>query len=107
MIIVLARFEMQKGKEDNALKAIQSMADDVKAQEPGCIVYAVSRGQVNAQEIYIYEVYADEGAFQAHRQTPHMRELQAAFDDALDRSSFNVEVLRHVAGFVRPEAATS
>jgi quinol monooxygenase YgiN len=104
MIIVLARFEMQKGKENVALQAINSMAEDVREKEPGCLIYAVARGQVNPQEIYIYEVYADDGAFQAHRHTSHMRELQAAFDEALNRASFNVEILNSVVGFVRPEA---
>jgi quinol monooxygenase YgiN len=67
-------------------------------------VYTVSRGQVNPQEIYVFEVYADQVAFEAHRKTPHMRALQAAFDDCLDRASFNVEVLKRVAGFIRQEA---
>jgi autoinducer 2-degrading protein len=107
MITVLARFEMQKGKEDVAEQAISQMADAVKVDEPGCLVYMVTRGQVNTQEIYVYEVYADSNAFDAHRKTPHMRELQAAFDDCLDRSSFNIEILNPISGFVRPEAASA
>jgi quinol monooxygenase YgiN len=107
MITVLARFEMQKGKEDVALQALSKMADEVKAHEPNCLVYAVTRGQVNLQEVYIYEVYADEDAFRDHRRTDHMRELQAALDESLDRSSFNVEILEHIGGFVRHSAATA
>ncbi len=106
MVTVLARFEMQKGKEMQAVEAVTKMAEAVKAEEPGCMIYAVSRGQVNPQEIYVYEAYADAAAFDAHRKTPHMRELQAAFDECLDRASFNVELLNTVAGFVRPEAAS-
>jgi len=105
MITVLARFEIQKGKEEQAVAAVTRMAEAVKAVEPGCLAYTVNQGQVNAQEIYVYEVYADKPAFDAHRKTPHMRELQAAFDDCLDRASFNVELLNTVAGFIRPEAA--
>lgn len=105
MITVLARFEMLKGKEDAALDAMRKMADDVKAQEPGCLMYSVTRGQVNPLEVYIYEAYADQPAFEAHRKTQHMRDLQATFDEALDRGSFNVEILNVVAGFIRPEAA--
>lgn len=104
MITVLARFEMQKGKEMQATEAVTKMAAAVKANEPGCVMYSVTRGQVNAQEIYVFESYADQSAFDAHRKTDHMRELQAAFDECLDRSSFNVELLNQVAGFIRPEA---
>jgi quinol monooxygenase YgiN len=107
MITVLARFEMQKGKEDVALQALANMVSEVKVHEPECLVYAVTRGQVNLQEVYVYEVYANEGAFRDHRKTEHMRELQAALDESLDRSSFNVEVLEHIGGFVRQSAATA
>ena len=104
MITVLSRFEMQKGKEDMALQAVNRMGEAVKAEEPGCLVFSVTRGQVNHQEIYIYEVYRDKEAFELHRKTPHQRELQAAFDDCLDRASFNIEILDQVAGFIRQEA---
>lgn len=106
MITVLARFEMQKGKEEMALQALARMGDAVKADEPGCLIYSVTRGQVNLQEIYVYELYRDRDAFDSHRKTAHMRDMQAAFDDCLDRSSFNVEMLDQMAGFIRPEAAT-
>jgi quinol monooxygenase YgiN len=106
MVTVLARFEMQKSKEDIALQALSKMAAAVKANEPNCLAYKVTRGQVNLQEVYVYEVYADEDAFRDHRKTEHMRELQAALDDCLDRSSFNVEILEDVAGFIRPSAAS-
>lgn len=104
MISVLARFEIQKGKELEAVAAVTKMAEAVKAEEPGCLIYIVARGQVNPNELYVVEEYADQSAFEAHRKTPHMRELQAAFDQYLDRSSFNIELLNTVAGFIRPEA---
>ncbi|MDO8614743.1 MAG: putative quinol monooxygenase [Dehalococcoidia bacterium] len=104
MITMLARFEMLQGKEDEALAAVSVMAEAVKAHEPGALLFTVSQGQVNPLEIYIYEVYKDQEAFDAHRKTAHMREFQAAFGQTLDRASFNVEMLKQVAGFVRPAA---
>jgi len=106
MINVLARYEIHKGNELEAASAMSKMTEAVKAEEPGCLLFVVTRGQVNPQEIYILEGYADQGAFDAHRRTPHMKEWQAALDKYLDRSSFNVELLSTVAGFIRPEAAT-
>lgn len=105
MITVLARFEMQQGKEGMALEALAQMGEAVKTEEPGCLIYSVTRGKVNPREIYVYEIYRDTEAFEMHRKTPHMRALQAAFDECLDRSSFNVEILEQVAGFIRAEAA--
>lgn len=104
MITLLARFEMQPGKELAALDALRKMSDAVKEGEPGCLLYSVTRGQVNAQELYVYEVYADQMSLDSHRKTDHMRDLQAAFEECLNRSSFNVELLLSVAGFARDGA---
>jgi autoinducer 2-degrading protein len=70
MITVLARFKMQPGKESEALETLRDMATAVEASEPGALVYAMHRGQVDPLEIYTYEVYADHAAFAAHRKTP-------------------------------------
>jgi quinol monooxygenase YgiN len=101
MITQIARYEMQKGKETQAREAFSKMAAAVKANEPGCLMYAITRGQVNAQEVYVYEIYAGQAAFEAHRKTDHMLEFRKAFDECMNRGAFNVEVLDEVAGFVR------
>jgi quinol monooxygenase YgiN len=101
MITQIARFEIQKGKESQACEAFSKMAADVKANEPGCLMYAITRGQVNAQEVYVYEIYADQAALEAHRKTDHMLEFRKTFDECMNRGAFNVELLDEVAGFVR------
>ena len=101
LITQLARYEMVKGKEIEACRAFQTMAEAVKANEPGCLMYAVTRGQVNAQEIYIYEVYKDQAAFDAHRKTEHLQAFRKSTEALLSRGSFNVEILDEVGGFIR------
>lgn len=76
MITLLARFEMLKGKETQACQAFKTMTEAVKANEPGCLMYAVTRGQVNAQEIYVYEVYKDQAAADEHGKTVHMTDFR-------------------------------
>ncbi len=104
MVIVLARFKMQPGKEDEALAAVTKMAAEVEAKEPGALVYMMLRSKADPLEIYAYEVYADQAAFDAHRRTPQMDEMQAKFAQFMDRTSFNVEILERIAGFMRPPA---
>jgi quinol monooxygenase YgiN len=101
MITQLARYEMQSGMETRALEAFKTMAAAVKANEPGCLLYAVTRGQVNAKEVYVYEIYEDQTAFDDHRRTDHVREFRAAMEQYLDRSVFNIEMVDEVAGFCR------
>jgi quinol monooxygenase YgiN len=101
MITQIARYELMKGKEVQALEAFKKMAAAVKANEPGCLIYAILRGQVNGLEVYVYEAYTDQAAFDAHRKTDHMRAHQQNLSDVMNRGAFNLEVLDEVAGFVR------
>ena len=103
MITVLDRFEMIEGKEIDMLEAIRKMVAAVKANEPGCLLYIASRGKVNGSELYFFEIYEDEKAYQDHARTDHIREMQAAMDESTDRGSFNVESLNQIGGFVRHE----
>ncbi len=103
MITVIDRFEMIEGKEIDMLEAIRKMVAAVKANEPGCLVYTVSRGNVNGSELYFFEIYEGEKAFADHSRTDHMREMRLAMDEYIDNTSFNVESLSQVGGFVRGE----
>ena len=39
--------------------------------EPGCLKFDVVQDANDEDRIWLYEVYKDEAAFQAHTQTPH------------------------------------
>ena len=105
MITLLARFEMTKGKELQAMAAFQTMAKAMKDNEPGCLMFAVTRGQVNAQEVYLYEIYKDQASLDAHRKTDHLQTFRKASEECLDRGAFNVEILDEVGGFIREPVA--
>ncbi len=105
MVTVLSRFEILEGKEIDVVEAIRKMVAAVKENEPGCLVYIASRGKVNGSELYFFEIYENEKAYQEHGRTDHMREMRAVMDESTDRGSFNVESLNQVGGFVRHEMA--
>jgi len=41
--------------------------------EPGCLRFDVSQDHDDPNRFYFYEIYRDEAAFEAHRQTPHFK----------------------------------
>jgi quinol monooxygenase YgiN len=51
------------------------MAPLVREQEPGCKMYQVNRSPEQRDHFLLYEQYEDTAAFEAHRATPHFREL--------------------------------
>lgn len=58
--------------------AIRANASASLAQEPGCRQFDVCRDPADAQLFFLYELYDDEAAIQAHLQAPHFLEMNAA-----------------------------
>ena len=48
--------------------------------EPGCMRFDVIQDASDGNSIWLYEVYRDEEAFQAHTQGPHIKFREASAD---------------------------
>ena len=107
MVTVIFRAKMRAGKENEALERMREMVAAVQAQEPGALAYIFHRSKDDPAEIVFYEHYADDGAFQAHAQTPHMGETRAAFGELFDTATVKLERLERVAGFAQEGANRS
>ena len=103
MLTRILRVIMQAGKEEAALEDLRTLLEGVQADEPGTLAYIFHRSQDDPLEIVFFEIYADDDAFQTHRQTPHMAEHGARFADLFDAPKTKVGWLERVDGFVRPE----
>jgi quinol monooxygenase YgiN len=75
MIVLTAKYYLKPGNGAAVDAALQRMAPLVKQHEPGCHLYQVSRSRDNPDLLLLYEQYADEAALQAHRETPHFKEI--------------------------------
>ena len=71
MYVIIAPIQIKDGHRDAFLEA---MLDDAKGSvnhEPGCLRFDVIQDSGDPNRIWLYEVYVDEAAFEAHRQAPH------------------------------------
>ena len=66
-------------KPDSVDAFMAKLADNAKAArtEPGCRTFDVSVDPTDKTSVMLYEVYADEKAFQAHQETPHFQKYLA------------------------------
>ena len=60
------------------LAAIRDNAEHATADEPGCLRFDVIQDRDDPTCFRFHEVYRDEAALAAHRQTPHFRRYIAA-----------------------------
>ncbi len=58
-----------------------AIADNARASlqtEPGCRQFDVCRDPADARRFFLYELYDDEAAVQAHLRSPHFLQMNAA-----------------------------
>ena len=75
MVVLVAHYYVRPGKGDEVQAALKKMVACVREQEPGCLLYHVSRSRENVDLFLLYEQYRDMAALDAHRATPHFREI--------------------------------
>ena len=72
MLIVTARLSAAAGQE-SALEAVMAaLAEQVRAQEPGCLLYALCRGKAPGEYV-VFERYQDDAALGAHGTSAHFK----------------------------------
>lgn len=75
MEILVARYTVQPGMGDEVAAALREMAVLVRQQEPDCVVYEIARSDDDPDQFLLYERYRDAAALEAHRATPHFKQI--------------------------------
>ncbi len=66
---------------------MESMLDDARGSigdEPGCLRFDVIQDQEDPNRIFLYEVYRDDAAIEAHRAAPHFLKWRETVKDWFD-----------------------
>ena len=71
MYIIIAPIQIKHGYKDQFIKEITEDARGSLNNEPGCQRFDVIQDASDTNRIWLYEVYKDEAASDAHTQTPH------------------------------------
>jgi autoinducer 2-degrading protein len=74
--VVTVIFVAKPEHRDDFRRAMIENATASREREPGCRQFDVCE-KADGSEIFLYEVYDDEAAFQAHRVTDHFRRFDA------------------------------
>ena len=77
MIVLRVDMLVKAGAESQCLDIIRKLQERTR-KEPGCVHYAGHQSKENSRHFFMYEVYKDEGAFQAHRDAPYYTEYATA-----------------------------
>ncbi|MBT8768655.1 putative quinol monooxygenase [Metapseudomonas boanensis] len=71
MYCLLLKTQLKPGSLDDFMDAMRINAAASVRDEPGCLVFDVLQDRSDPDLVWLYEVYTDEAAFEAHMLTPH------------------------------------
>ena len=80
MRILVVKIKVKEENREQFLKAAMIDAKGANHDEPGCRGFDLLQVDDDPNGFYLYEVYDDDAAFQAHLETPHF----AVFRDQID-----------------------
>ena len=73
MDIILVEVNVKPERLSDFLELIKYDAEHSEGDEPGCLRFDVLQDTEDANKFFYYEVYKDEAARAAHRETPHFK----------------------------------
>ena len=73
MVILQVTVQVKPEHVSEYLEAVRDDAEHSEQDEPGCLRFDVIQDRYDANRFYYYEVYKDEVALEAHRQSPHFK----------------------------------
>lgn len=80
---IVATIKAKAGQEVQFQEAALALVAAVKANEPGCLMYTLNKGEEPSTFVFM-ERYADEEALKAHRGTEHFKTLGRAMGAFMD-----------------------
>ena len=97
----IATFNIQEGKEDDAVKLLSELAKAVETKEPGTLTYIAHQEEKDPTKVVFYEVFESEEAIKKHGAQPHLDALRKAFGDGIFKAPVEIKRLNKVGGFSR------
>jgi quinol monooxygenase YgiN len=77
MYVVTVNFEIESDHVADFRVAVMRQAENSVSREPDCHRFDVSVDGAAPAKFFLYEVYTDEAAFQAHLKTDHYADFNA------------------------------
>jgi quinol monooxygenase YgiN len=84
MITVTALQIVKPGKEPDVDRLMAKLADDIQANEPGCLRFDYVKSDLDARRRLVYEQYRDPIAFEYHKTTAYLRDFIPHLLDCLE-----------------------
>ena len=76
-VVLFVEIDTVSGQKDAFLARVREHRGNVQRNEPGCQCFDILAPDDGDDKVRLYEVYADQAAFDLHMATEHMKEYRA------------------------------
>ena len=83
MYAVCVTFELKPGSAAAFMPLMLANAQSSLAVEEGCRQFDVATDPTRPDQVFLYEIYEDRAAFDAHLASDHFKEFDAAISDLI------------------------
>jgi quinol monooxygenase YgiN len=80
MIVLHVTVQVKPEHLSEFLEEVRYDAEHSEKDEAGCLRFDVIQDRDDSNRFYYYEVYRDEAALEAHRETPHFKRYSQAVE---------------------------
>jgi len=93
-VALIVEFKLKPGAHAAFDAIIRDHAAGTLADEPGCerfdVLQPKGKEGPDLSRVMLYEVYADDAAFQAHTQNPRLARTRAAYEALIEGRSIHI-----------------
>ncbi len=93
-VALVVEFKLKPGAHAAFDAIIRDHAAGTLADEPGCerfdVLQPKGKEGPDLSRVMLYEVYADDAAFQAHTQNPRLARTRAAYESLIEGRSIHI-----------------
>ncbi len=83
MFSLMVQMEVRPGRRAEFLAGMAANAESSVRDEPGCLRFDICAVDGDEHRFVLYELYADAGAFAAHKTTPHFAQWRTVAEQVL------------------------
>ena len=90
MLAITVEFQIKPAHRDAFMSEMKANAVATVAREPGCRQFDVCVAGDDPNKVFLYELYDDKAAFDAHLKTPHFLAFDAKAKGWFERKTVGI-----------------
>ena len=105
MFGIIVKFDVHDDFRETLVRALIEDGEGSLRDEPKTSRFDILEDAANPNRLFLYEVYDDEAAFEAHTNGPHFKKVMKVFDEMVENQHGSIEEVGRITNLFPPDGA--